>query len=115
MSLADNLRTTRNKQKITQQEIADFIGVDIKTYARWESGEVSIKDPYIPKIAECLHVEIGDLFREKSSEIVINQHNNHTDNKDGSINGIVLVITDKKDIAQIMNNLRGGGVSKGGE
>lgn len=95
MNIADNLRVLRNKNNISQQEIADFLGIDRKTYISWESGVVDIKSSYIPKLAEFLQVEITDLFREKPSEIVINQHN--SDNKDTSINNsIVLLLTDKE-------------------
>ena len=75
---------------------ADFLRIDRKTYNRWESGETDIKSPYIPKIAEFLRVEITDLFREKPGEIVINQHNHHTDNKDASMNGVIFLLTDKE-------------------
>ena len=36
MSVGDNLRVMRNKKNISQQEIADFLGVDRKTYVSWE-------------------------------------------------------------------------------
>ena len=104
MSIGDNLRVIRNKKAVSQQEIADFLGVERKTYISWEMGTADIKSAYIPKLAEFLHVEINDLFREKSSDIVINQHN--TDNKDGSINGIVLLLTDKKAVDQLVEIMR---------
>jgi hypothetical protein len=66
---------------------------------------VDIKSSYIPKLAKFLHVEINDLFREKSSNIVINQHN--TDNKDSSVNnGIVLLLTDKEAVDQMVEIMR---------
>ena len=104
MSIGDNLRVLRNRKDISQQEIADFLGVDRKTYVSWESGTADIKSSYIPKLAEFLHVEINDLFREKSTEIVINQHN--TDNKDNSINGIVLLLTDKESVDQLVEVMK---------
>jgi len=47
-----------------------------------------------------MHVEIGDLFQKTESKIVINQHN--TDNKDTSINGVVLLLTDKESVDQLV-------------
>ena len=38
MSISDNLRVIRNRKNISQQEIADFLGVDRKTYVNLESG-----------------------------------------------------------------------------
>jgi len=104
MNIGDNLRIIRNKKAISQQEIADFLGVDRRTYVRWESGEADIKSPYIPKIAEFLHVEIADLFREKPSEIVINQHN--SENKDSSVNGVILLLTDKEAVEQLVDVMK---------
>ena len=104
MSIGDNLRVIRNKKNISQQEIADFLGIDRKTYVSWEAGVADIKGSYIPKLAEFLHIEINDLFREKPSEIIINQHN--SDNKDSSINGIVLLLTDKEAVNQLVDVLK---------
>jgi DNA-binding XRE family transcriptional regulator len=104
MSIGDNLRAIRNRNNTSQQEVADFLGIDRKTYVSWEAGTVDIKSSYIPKLAKFLHVEINDLFREKSTGIVINQHN--TDNKDNSINGIVLLLTDKESISQLVEVIK---------
>ena len=43
MNIGDNLRVLRTKQNISQQEIADFLGIDRKTYIGWEAGECDIK------------------------------------------------------------------------
>jgi len=82
------------------------LNVDRKTYVSWETGTADIKSAYIPKLAEFLQVEINDLFKEKASNIVINQHNNHTDNKDGSINGVILLLTDKDAVEQVMEVIK---------
>ena len=104
MSVGDNLRAIRNRKNISQQEVADYLDVDRKTYVSWESGAADIKSSYIPKLAEFLHVEINDLFREKATDIVINQHN--SDNKDNSINGIVVLLTDKEAVDQLMEVMK---------
>ena len=110
MSVGDNLRVIRNKKNISQQEIADFLGVDRKTYVNWESSMADIKSSYIPKLAEFLQVDIKELFREKVSEIVINQNN--TDNKDSSVNGIILLLTDKEAVNRLVEVMRGKFESK---
>ena len=104
MNIGDNLRILRTKKNISQQEIADFLGVDRKTYVSWEAGAADIKSAYIPKLAEYLQVEINDLFKEKGNNIVINQQN--YDNKDNSINGIVLLLTDKEAVEQILDVIK---------
>ena len=105
VNIGDNLRKIRNRKNISQQEIADFLDVDRKTYVSWENGMADIKCSYIPMLAEFLHVEINDLFREKSADIVINQQN--SDNKDTSINNsIVLLLTDKESVNQLIEVMK---------
>jgi len=58
----------RNKKNISQQKIADFLGVDRKTYVSWESGTVDIKSSYIPKLT----ASVGGAFLHCES----NQNNN---------------------------------------
>jgi len=48
-NIGDNLRIIRNKKNISIQEIADFVGVDRKTYVKWENGEADVKSHYLPK------------------------------------------------------------------
>lgn len=104
MSIGKNLKIIRNRNNISQQEIADFLGVDRKTYVSWEADTADIKSSYIPKLAEYLHVEIGDLFKEKKSDIVFNLQ----DNKDNSVNnGIVVFVTDKQAVSQLMDIMKG--------
>jgi len=105
MGISKNLCIIRNKKKISQKEMADYLGVDRKTYKSWEEGTVEIKYSYILKLADILQVEVSELLQEKPSDVIINQHN--TDNKDTSINNsIVLIVTDKDTIDQIFNVLK---------
>jgi|GEM_PF-3899075 len=55
-------------------------------------------------LQKLIYINSNDLFREKSGDIVINQHN--TDNKDGSINGIVLPLTDKEAVNQLVEIMK---------
>ena len=84
--------------------MADFLGVERKTYVSWEAGMADIKSSYIPKLAEFLKVDINDLFRENSTSIVINQQN--TDNKDSSVNGIILLLTDKEAVNELVKVIK---------
>jgi transcriptional regulator with XRE-family HTH domain len=105
MNIGDNLRVLRTKKNISQQDVADFLGVDRKTYNTWEVGSADIKSSYIPKLAEYLQVEITDLFKEKMSNIIINQHN--SENKDTSTNNsIVLLLTDKEAVEQVLEVIK---------
>ena len=99
MEIGNNLRTIREKKNYSQQEVADFINIDRKTYINWESGKTDIKSSFIPKLAEFFKADIKEFFKEKTSSIVINQHN--LDNTDYSINSVIILLNDK----EILNNL----------
>ena len=74
MSIGNNLRLIRSRKNLSQQDVADFLCVDRKTYASWENTG-NIKGSHISNLAKFFCVEIGEFFREKSTDIVINQHN----------------------------------------
>jgi transcriptional regulator with XRE-family HTH domain len=63
MSIGNNIKVLRVRTKKSQQDIADLLEIDRKTYAKWEAEESEIKSSYIPKIAEIFDVEIADLFK----------------------------------------------------
>ena len=104
MSIGSNLRRLRNKNNVSQQEVADFLGVERKTYVSWESDMADVKSSHIPKLAEFLKVDINDLFRENATSIIINQQN--TDNKDSSVNGIILLLTDKDAVSELVKVIK---------
>ena len=105
MNVSNNIRKLRAKTKKSQQEMADLLEVERKTYVNWENGQADIKSEYIPKLAEIFDVEIQDLFKEPNSSIRIHQEN--TDNKDNSVNNsIVLVVPDKESVNQLVEVLK---------
>jgi Predicted transcriptional regulator len=52
MEIGENLRKIRESKNLSQQYVADYLGVERKTYLNWEAGESSIKSVFIPKLAE---------------------------------------------------------------
>jgi len=103
MSLGDNLRVIRTKKNISVQEVSNFLNVERKTYNKWETTG-KIKSEYIPKLADFFQVEIGDLFKEKSSDIIINQYN--ADNQGNPISGIIILLSDKESVNQLVEVVR---------
>ncbi|MBS1573497.1 MAG: helix-turn-helix transcriptional regulator [Bacteroidetes bacterium] len=104
MNIADNLKILRNRSKLSQQEVADQLGVDRNTYSNWEKGSNNIKSEFIPPLAKVFGVDIGTLFKEKTSAIVTNQIDEN--NNDNSINGIVLLLTDKDSVDRLVEVLK---------
>lgn len=104
MTIGTNLRRLRTRTNLSQRDIADKLGIDRNTYANWENENNDIKSEYIPSLAKIFNVEISELFKEQASKIVVNQNN--TDNKENSVNGIVLVLTDKEAVNQLVEVLK---------
>lgn len=58
----ERLRSVRTFRKITQQKTADFLGINIRHYQKYESGEV---EPDIQRLAD-----IADFFNVPSDWLI---------------------------------------------
>ncbi len=61
--LADLIVQGRKKHKLTQERLAEMIGVDCRTVQRWESGE-SIPQPLHIEALAIILPEMRESFRE---------------------------------------------------
>ena len=61
--LGARIKALRCAGNYTQEQIADRIGVSRQKYARIESGVNSITLDILSKIAEVLHVKVGDITK----------------------------------------------------
>lgn len=109
MGVGTNLKKLRSKTKLSQQEIADMLGLDRNTYTNWENEATDIKSQYIPKLAEIFQVKIQDLFDDQKDTTYNNLEN--ADLKDNSIGqkdfqqGIIINITDSEAAKVISSQL----------
>jgi len=83
MTFGTKLHKLRERNRLSQQEIADFIGVSQNTYSRWESDLSTFKIEYLPKLAEVFKVEASELIPQGTTVIIVN----NSDNKDNSVKG----------------------------
>lgn len=110
MGVGTNLKRLRSKTKLSQQEIADMLGLDRNTYTNWENETTDIKSQFIPKLADIFEVSILDLFEGGQKEAVSNKLENF-DLKDNSIGqkdfqqGIIINITDSEAAKVISSQL----------
>lgn len=59
----NRLRELRKEKKLTQQELADAIGVKKLTISRWENAEdVSLKQDKAQQLADYFEVSVGYLL-----------------------------------------------------
>ena len=105
MIVGSNLRRLRIKSKKSQQDIADLLEIDRRTYIKWENEENDVKSEYIPKLAKIFDIEIKELFSDSKSNIQINQENKEN-KEDSIINGVVFVLTDKERIDRLAEVLK---------
>jgi transcriptional regulator with XRE-family HTH domain len=102
MTVGAKLRKLRNKTLLSQQDVADFIGVDRKTYINWENEINDIKAEYIPKLAEKLGVEIKDLFEDSTSTNIKQEF--HESTFHSSV--MIMMVTDKKMMSEVLKVLK---------
>lgn len=62
LSYGTKLSQIRIKSKLSQQEVADYIGVSRSTYSKWESDQCIYKVDFLIKLAEVFNVHPLDLL-----------------------------------------------------
>lgn len=58
------IKDKRLNLHMTQEELAEKVGVVQSAISAWESGESKPRSELLPKIAEILGCTIDDLFRD---------------------------------------------------
>ncbi|MBQ7117037.1 MAG: helix-turn-helix domain-containing protein [Clostridia bacterium] len=84
--LADNLRLLRKSFKLTQQEVADILGIDRSTYTFYEAGKSTPSKENIVKLCDIFNVTVGYLFgvEKNCPELkVANRSDNKGENPEG--------------------------------
>ncbi|MBQ6637830.1 MAG: helix-turn-helix transcriptional regulator [Lachnospiraceae bacterium] len=61
--LGSRIKEIRNARNLTQEQIADTIGMSRQRYARIERGENSVTLENLSAIAKVLDVTVGDITR----------------------------------------------------
>ena len=61
--LGSRIKALRNAQNLTQEQVADQIGVSRQKYARIENGINSITLDILSKVAKVLDVSVGDITK----------------------------------------------------
>ncbi len=59
---ASRLKAVRKDAGLTQQTVADRIGISLRNYAAYEGGEKSPELSRLPSVAKALGVSVGELF-----------------------------------------------------
>lgn len=61
-----NLRRLRLEKGLTQEQLAQVLGVSVQSISRWECGNTLPDVMLLPEIARLYHVTVDDLYREEA-------------------------------------------------
>jgi len=100
MSIGTTIRKLRLNSGKSQQEIADLLNIDRRTYAKWEEETTEVKSSIVPKIAEVFGVEISDLYKNDKG-IEIKDSFRDIDNN----NAVIIIVTDKDIVEKVLDLL----------
>lgn len=64
MATAENLRTLREREDLTQTQLAEIVGSTRAAVSRWESGEVQPRAKYLGALADRFNLQMDDLVSE---------------------------------------------------
>ncbi|MBR6664957.1 MAG: helix-turn-helix domain-containing protein [Lachnospiraceae bacterium] len=67
-TFSKNLRKLRLDKQMTQEQVADKLGVSAQSVSRWETGATFPDILLLPEIARLYDVLVDDLFRENLQE-----------------------------------------------
>ena len=59
-----NIKSLRLKKNISQEALADILGVNQTAVSQWEMGKSNPSSNKLPKLAEVLQCSIDDLFED---------------------------------------------------
>lgn len=64
--LGDKIRSIREQAKLSQEQIANFLGIDQSLISRFENNERQINLEYIERICSLCGCSLPDLVREEN-------------------------------------------------
>lgn len=81
MKVGEKIKTAREMKKLSQEDMAEKLGLAVHTYGRLERGESRIYIQLLEEIAQVLEMDIADLFSigEKKLLVVIGENGTATE------------------------------------
>ena len=83
----ENLKRLRLEKNLTQEKLADFLGVSFQSISKWERGDTYPDITMLPSIASFFNVSVDELLgvdkakEEEDIKRLLEEHDNFTDNK----------------------------------
>ena len=64
MSVGENLRELRRRERLTQTELARLLGVTKETVCRWERDKSAMRSAHVRRLAELFGISADDILSE---------------------------------------------------
>ena len=68
LKIGEKIRALRLQQKMTQDQLADRLGVSYQSISRWENGITYPDIEFLPAIANCFSVSLDYLMGQDDIE-----------------------------------------------
>ncbi|WP_328702708.1 helix-turn-helix transcriptional regulator [Alicyclobacillus suci] len=62
-----HVQDARNARNLTQQQVADLLGITLRSYQRYEHGENTLRPERAMKLSEILGLSVYDVLRRNST------------------------------------------------
>jgi transcriptional regulator with XRE-family HTH domain len=69
-SIAHKIRQKREEQNLTQDFIADTLGISQRAYSKLESGETRLRVEHLIQLSEILKTNLADLVSDEKSKYI---------------------------------------------
>lgn len=74
--LGENIKRLRREKELTQETLADFLGVTFQSVSKWERGESYPDITMLPEIADFFKVSVDELFGANRQKMKKKFHKN---------------------------------------
>lgn len=80
--LAENIQKFRKGKELTQEELADKLGVTYQAVSKWENAKSAPDIFFLPQLADVFECSIDDLFYHNFNESTEEKHDKETIEQD---------------------------------
>ncbi len=81
MNLADNLKKLRKENNMSQEDLADKLGVSRQSVSKWESGQAYPEMDKVLQLCKLFNLNINDLLNENITEVKEKKESSNKYNK----------------------------------
>lgn len=101
MNLSDNLKKIRKEHSLSQEQLAEKLGVSRQSVSKWESGQAYPEMDKMVQLCKIFNLNIDDLLNQDIKEVNNNKQSKNNINK--FIDDFLIFITKTIDMFSCMN------------